>query len=161
MSRTLIVNNIPFVIPDAGEDPGWGEQTTDFLDEVSTVLGSLLSSGDILETTFDIANNVSSATDVVGLVFNTGVVRAANIQYSIYRISTGSPSGNAETGLLQIVYDDSATSGNKWLISQETSGNSGVTFSITDAGQFQYTSSDIGTPGYSGVMKFNAKTTNQ
>lgn len=157
MSRVLVVDNVSYNYPDPGEDPGWGENASDWASAVTEVLASLLSSGDILETTFNISNNISSPTNVTGLAFNTGTVRSAVITYSIYRISSTTTSGKAETGTINIVYDNSASSGNKFLMTQEATGNSGVTFNITDAGQFTYISTDIGATSYSGTMKFVAK----
>lgn len=156
MSIPLVVNNTTFNYPEPGEDSGWGEDATGFAVEVAEVLGSLLSTGDILLSTFNVANNVSVFTDVNGLAFTAGLVRSVNVQYSIYRISTGSPSGNAEQGTLSIVYDNNAGAGNKWLLSQTAVGDAGIIFDITDLGQFQYKSSDIGAPGYNGVLKFKA-----
>lgn len=157
MSRNLIIDNVTYIYPDPGEDPGWGEGASDWAEAVTDVLNSLLSPGDILETTFTVANNISSPTNITGLAFNTGVVRSALITYSIYRISILNPSGQAETGQLNIVYDNSAGAGNKFLLTQEAAGNAGVTFNITDAGQFTYISTDIDSAGYSGIMKFSAK----
>lgn len=156
MSRPLIVNNNTFNYPDPGEDVGWGSESSDWASEVTEVLGSLLSTGDILLATFNVANNVSVFTDIVGLAFTAGLVRSVNVQYSLYRISTGNPSGNAETGTLAIVYDNNASSGNKWLLSQTATGDGGITFDITDLGQFQYKTTDIGAPGYQGILKFKA-----
>ena len=156
MSIPLVVNNTTFNYPDPGEDVGWAEDASGWAEEVTTVLSSLLSTGDILLATFNVANNVSVFTDIVGLAFTAGLVRSVNVQYSLYRISTGSPSGNAETGTLSIVYDNNASSGNKWLLSQTATGDGGIIFDITDLGQFQYKTTDIGTPGYQGVLKFKA-----
>lgn len=157
MAKTLVVNNKSFEYPEQGDDPQWGEPSTDWASEVTDVLNSLLAPGDILQTEFTVANNQSGSAEINGFLLNTGVVRSAVIDYSIYRISTSNPSGNAETGILLAVYDNSASSGNKWLISQETDGNAGVTLSISDTGQFSYTSTDIGTLGYSGTMKFKSR----
>ena len=160
-TKTLVINNVTYNYPGPGEDPGWGEDATGWAEEVTSVLSSLLGAGDILETTFNVANNVTSATNITGLSFDTATVRSAVIEYSIYRISDTTTSGKAETGVLDIVYDNSASSGNKWLLSQESNGDSGITFDITDAGQFTYTSTDIGSTNYSGVFKFKARTTSQ
>lgn len=162
MPITLIVNNTPFEYPIDGDSPGWGQAATDWATEVTLVLNELLGSSDIIQTPFVISNNVSVFTDILGLSFNTGLVRAAVIDYSVYRTSTASPSGHAETGVLNIVYDNSAAPGSKWsMIGYGVNGNSGVTFNITDAGQVQYKSSDIGAAGHSGIMKFRAKALNQ
>lgn len=160
-TKPLVINNTTYNYPGTGEDPGWGDDATGWAEAVTGVLNTLLSSGDLLETTFNIANNISASTNVVGLSFDTATVRAAVIDYSIYRISSTNASGQSETGQLFIVYDNSASSGNQWLLSRETNGDAGVNFDITDSGQFTYTSNDIGATGYSGVMKFKAKTLSQ
>jgi hypothetical protein len=153
----LTVAGTTYEIPESGENPNWAQGLTDFLSAVTDVLATLVGDGDILKTTFTIANNISSATNINGLLFDSSLTRAANISYSIYRTSTATPSGNAETGTLYIIYDDSASSGNKWNLSQNKDGDAGVAFSITDLGQMQYKSSNINATGYSGTIVFTAK----
>lgn len=162
MPITLTVNNVPVEYPLPGDSPGWGAGATDWAEQVTIALNNLQSPTDIQQKTFTIQNNISSPTNVTGLSFNTGLVRAAFIQYSIYRTSTSNPSGNVEAGTMTIVYDNSAASGSKWSLvgGPISSGTSGVTLTITDAGQFQYQSTNLGT-GYSGVMHFSAKTLGQ
>lgn len=158
MPITLTVNSVPYEYPIPGDSPGWGQPATDWAEQVTNVLNDLQGPNDIPETSFPIANNVTSFTDVANLSFNTGEVRSAIISYSIYRTSTGSPSGNAESGQMSIVYDNLASPGSKWsLTGYGLNGISGVTFTITDLGQIQYKSTNIGATGYSGVMHFRAK----
>jgi len=158
MPITLTVNNQPFEYPIAGDSPGWGQPASDWAVAVTSVLTELFGPNDIIQTTFNIANNVSSVTDITGLFFNTGQVRSAVIEYSIYRMSTATPSGKSEAGIMIIVYDNMAGSGSKWSLTiGPVNGNSGVTFTITYAGQIQYVSTDIGSIGYNSTMKFSAK----
>lgn len=161
MSIPVIINNKTFNYPQDGEDPGWGNDATDWAVEVSDVLNTILAPGDILETTFNINDNTSVSTQIQGLAFDPSLSRSANIVYSIYRTSTDTPSGNAETGEISIIYDNSASIGNKWQMSQTKNGESGVVFTISDLGQFSYTSTQInlGAGGYVGIMKFSAKST--
>jgi len=161
MAVTVVINNTEFNIPSPGEDPGWGGEVTDAIVEISEVLNSLLGPGDLLETTFNLANNVASVENVVGLAFDTATVRAAIVDYSVYRVSDSTPSGSAQTGTLIMIYDNSAGAGNKWLVAQDATGDVGVSFSVTDTGQIQYTSTDIGSTNYSGTMKFKARTLSQ
>lgn len=159
MPVSLVVNGTSYEFPISGENPEWGTSATDWAKAVTDVLSTLLAPGDILETTFTINNNVSTLTNINGLVFDPGTVRAANVDYAIYRISNSNPSGQAETGTIYLVYDDSAPSNAKWQLAQKFEGtNSGVNFSITDGGQIQYTSNDIGSIGYIGSIKFRART---
>lgn len=158
MAKTLTVNNTPYNYPTTGDEPGWGGEATGWAEEVTDVLSSLLGPDDILETTFSVNNNVSSAADVTALTFSTGSVRSAIVEYSVYRVSDSNLSGNAESGIMNMVYDNSASPGSQWsLVISNISGNAGVQFSITDAGQVQYTSTDIGSVNYNGTMKFKAR----
>jgi len=159
LPKTLIINNTPYAYPTPGDEPGWGGDATGWAEGVTEVLGDLLGPNDILETAFNVANNQTTDADVIGLVFNAASVRSAKISYSVYRVSNANPSGLAESGELDIVYDNAALS---WLIAQgNTVGNSGITFTITPTGQVQYKSTDIGSLQYSGTMKFRAKTLQQ
>jgi len=158
LPKVLIVNNIPYNYPTSGDEPGWGGDATGWATGVTNALNDLLGPNDILETAFNVANNQASFADVTGLIFNAASVRAADISYSIFRISTANPSGFTEKGTIQIVYDNNVG----WSINQgNILGSSGVTFSVTTGGQIQYQSTDIGSLNYIGTMKFRAKTLQQ
>lgn len=160
MPNLTVANNV-YAYPDPGTDPGWGESATAWAQAVTDVLNTLLAPGDILETSFAIANNVSVDTNINGLAFDNSTIRAANIAYSVYRASTANPSGNVESGTIYLTFDNSASPGNKWIVAVQNSGNAGVTFTCTDSGQVQYKSSDIDSTGYSGQMRFSARTLSQ
>jgi hypothetical protein len=152
------VNGTTFNYPTPGDDAGtWGEPATDWAVEVTAVLATLLAPGDILQTSFTVQNNVTSPSNVNGLLFDPAQVRASNITYSVYRKTDSVTSGNVENGTLYINYDNNASSGNKWTLSQQKNGEAGITFSITDAGQFQYTTTNIAGANYIGQMKFSAR----
>jgi hypothetical protein len=161
LAIALTINGVTYNYPVNGEDSGtWGESGTDWAEAVTDVLNTLISPGDILTTTATINDNIAVFTDVNGLNFDPTLVRAANVSYSIYRISNDNPSGHTENGTIYLNYDNSAGAGLKWTLAQQINGNSGVIFNITDLGQVQYKSSqiDTGGGGYSGVLKFNART---
>ncbi len=91
--------------------------------------------GDINQTSFSIANNVSSATNVTGLAFANASVRSAIVQYSVIINATTSL---YEAGTLSLIQK-----GSSWEMSQTTVGdNSLVVFTVTTAGQIQYTSAN-------------------
>lgn len=163
MPITLTVNNIPFEYPEPGDSPGWGQPATDWAQQVTIALQDLQGITDIAQEAFTISNNVTSPTNVTGLTFNTGLVRAATINYSIYRTYTSGPTtfDLVESGIITIAYQNLASPGSKWLVAQgPVVGNAGVTLTMTDAGQFQYQSSNLsGTT--TGVIHFRAKTLGQ
>lgn len=159
MSVAIVVNNIPILYPSPGDSPGWGAEATEFAVEVAEVLNNILAPTDITSTSFDIANNTTVFTDILGLNFNTGLVRAAyQIPYAVYRVTDSNPSGHAEVGEIQAVYDNAAASGSKWTWSVEFTGDSGITFFITDSGQIQYKSTNITGANYAGTINFRANT---
>lgn len=158
MPIPLIIKGTTYQYSIPGEDPNWGQENTDWAQAVTNVLNTIVSDNDILETTATIANNIAIPTNVSQLQFDIGSVRAANIDYAIYRTSNDNPSGFSETGTIYLIYDDVPAS---WQLSQRSVGNSEVVFSITSLGQIQYVSSDLdplSNGGYSGIITFQAKT---
>lgn len=157
MSKPLVVNNKTFNYPTPGESPGWGEDATDWAEEVTGVLTNVYGTGDIRTSSASISNDTTNGT-VLGLAFDTSTVRSAHITYAITRSGTVAAvaSSEVETGTLDIVYN-----GSTWEISRMATGDAGITeFTITSAGQVKYTSDDFGAgspvTGYSGTMKFRA-----
>lgn len=163
MPRPLVINGTTYLYPIAGEDPQWGPESTDWAEAVTNVLASLVAPGDILQTTFAINNDISVAANINGLIFDSATVRAANVNYSIYRISDTNPSGQAETGVIQLTYDDGAAPGQKWKLARVFSGDDAeVNITIDEtSGQLMYTSSDIGNLGYLGQITFTARVLNK
>jgi len=161
MAIELIVGGTPYLYPESGEEPNWAVNATDWSIAVTAVLSTIFGPNDILSTSFTIDNNITISTNINGLLFDPGTVRGANVEYTVYRTSTLNPSGNSETGTIYLNYDNSASVGNKWQLGQKKVGEAGIIFSITDSGQVQYKSTDIGTAGYFGKMTFSAKTLDQ
>jgi len=154
----LQVGNQYFNYPDPGTEAGWGEDATGWAEAVTNALTALIAPGDILPTSLVIQDGQSTAADVTGLFFNSNTIRAANIDYAVYRVSSSTNPGVAESGRLMIDLNDTAPTGSKWSLIQIKNGDAGVTFSVTDGGQIQYTSTTIGLTGYTGVIDFSAKT---
>ena len=118
MSIPLVIAGTTFNYPQSGQDPNWAEEASSWAVAVTEVLNTLLGPGDILQTSVAIEDGISVATNINGLLFDSGTVRAANINYSIYRISDSNPSGNAETGVIYLIFDDSLPEGEKWTLTQ-------------------------------------------
>lgn len=153
MSVTITIDNETFEYPSSGQSPNWAESATDTIVKIAEVLNSLKNMDDILTTTATIANNQSSLLNINGLIFDNSRVRCAQIYYCIYRVTNSSEL--AESGTIDIVYKNNA---NSWEVNRSFAGNSEVVFSVLPSGQIQYTSSSVSGTGYSGVIKFSAKT---
>lgn len=152
MAITVTIQGTSYSIPQQGANPPWGTDLTDLLEALVSAVNSQSGTGDLLLTSFDIANNQVAAANVTGASFNTSSVRSAIISYSVYR-STAS-SEVSECGHIYVTYKSTASS---WEIAQSKVGESSVVFSMTTAGQLQYTSSNIAGASYSGKMKFLAR----
>jgi hypothetical protein len=109
------------------------------------------SNGDINETSFSLSNNQAAPTNVTGLVFASGTVRGFKALVSV--------SINATASLFEMFEIIGIQKSGSYDMTQLSTGDtSGVVFSITSAGQIQYTSTN--NAGFvSGVVKFRAQTT--
>ena len=103
------------------------------------------SPGDIAETTFAGANNQSLAANVTGLAFANGTVRSFKVHGSIQVDATSDLFEEFELHGIQ--------RGADWVISDiRTGDDTQVDFTITSAGQVQYTSAN-----YTGFVALNIK----
>ena len=119
---------------------------------VDTNIGASNVVGDIQLTTFNAANNQSSPSNVTGLQFAAGTVRGFKALVTV--------SIDATTDLFEVfeLIGIQKASGFDMAVSG-AGDNSGVSFSITSAGQVQYTSSNIS--GFvSNKIAFRASVTN-
>lgn len=153
MSVSITISGTTYNLPTQGQNPPYGSDLSDIIQALADVANTNQGTGDILTTSFTIANNQAVAANVVGASWDTSVIRSAIVQYSIYR-SSNTPNELSETGHIYLTYKSTA---NTWDLAQSYAGSSGTTFSITSAGQLQYVSTDIGSGAYVGKMKFNAK----
>lgn len=106
--------------------------------------------GDINETSFSAANNVSSPANVTGFTFPNTTVRSFEALVSVYITATSSLYESFELLGIQ--------KGASWNMSTESTGDiSGFIFTITNAGQIQYVNNNY--PGFvSAAVKFRAIT---
>lgn len=150
----LTVNNKTFNYPDPGQEPGWGEDATDWAKEVTTVLAFLLAPGDIVNSTATINNNQTTPDDINGMVFVNTQTRSAKVSYQVKRSVTGNI--RIQSGSLYLDWNPQTS---QWILTHDfTAGNAGITFSVTSGGQVQYTTDNMTGSGYVGEIKFNAKT---
>lgn len=160
MSVQLTINGTTYNFPSSGQDPNWSESLIAWATALTDAFNSAIAgTGDILESSASIANNTSAATDVNGLLFTTSTVKSAIVNYQCY-IDAGT-TGNSETGVILLTYDDTGSVGNKWLMAAQKVGDAGISLSITDAGQVQYKSTDLGNASYTRRMVFSAKVLNR
>ena len=111
---------------------------------------NLKSTGDISETSYSITNSQTSAHNITDFAFDNAIVRSFEAEVSV-KI-------DADADLFEKVSISGIQKSADWEISIRSLGDStGVVFSITSAGQLQYTSLNY-TGFVSGVIRFRATT---
>lgn len=156
MSIPIVISGTTYQLPVQSQSPPWGEVLTAIIQALSQVSNTIVGPNDILTTTFTIPNNVTSVTNVSGLAFDTTQVRSAIIDYSIYRSVTGSDL--SECGEMLVTY--SSVNGT-WELARFAVGDAGVTFTMTNTGQLQFTSTNFAGAAYTSKMVFSAKAFSQ
>jgi hypothetical protein len=175
MSKTLVVNSIPFEYPEQGEQQPWGESATAWASEVTDLLNFVVGTFDKLESAAEIKEIQTLAAPnpaglISGLVFPSISVRSFVLTGSLSRKYTTAtlpsaspaPFSVAEQFTLTGIFDDSSAT---WTIQKESVGDCFVSFDIDSSGQLYYQSEDLttiysltSTAGYSGLLKYKAST---
>lgn len=151
----LVIQGTTYEIPSPGESPDWAEGLLAWIQAINEAVNLLLGPDDILPRSANLLNNQAAPVLIRGFFFNPATVRAANIQYTIFRQTANTTV--VENGEILLNYNGDAPATEKWKISQDRSGNAETLFTITDDGQFYYTSSDIVGANYTGTLRFQAK----
>lgn len=110
--------------------------------------------GQIDETAFTFANNQATA-NVTGLVFDSTKSLQARCEIAVTRRT--STTRQTCTAVLWLSYD---AVGATWLLDdyEEHGPGSGITWSVTSAGQVQYATDNMSGSSYSGASHFKATT---
>ena len=119
--------------------------------QVDALIAGTTSPGDLDDTAFSLTNNQTSPANVTGFAFPNATVRSFKALVSVFI--------DATTDFYEVFEIKGIQKGSEWDFTISSQGDvSGVAFSITNAGQVQYTSTNVS--GFvSGVIKFRALTT--
>lgn len=135
MTKRLTVGDESFEFPEQG-NVGWGEEATDWAEQVSLTLANVVGPQDILlrETPLNISQ--PTFADVVGLKFDVSKVQQVIVEGLITRTFN-----NATPTIAQSFKAEGIYNGSDFFITLEFSGNAdcGVTLAVLSNGQFQYT----------------------
>lgn len=155
MSKNLQIGSTIFEYPVQGDKPGWGEEATAWAEAVTAALQNVQGPNDILITSATLANNQTTPADIPGLVFNTGQVQSVEVDFLLERVFDAGSTTETESGKILGAYD-----GTEFSISVESVGNVGIDITVTNAGQFQYTSDDKANH-VSTTIRFKGRTIDQ
>lgn len=144
MSRPLTIGNSTFNFPDAGDPAGWGGEATDAIDALVAEVAKLRGPNDIAsDPSFALGDGTTG--NIIGMFFDPVVVRGATVNYAVYRETGGVDL--SEYGTINLNIRTDAPTNEKITFIQNSVGDAGITFSITDTGQFTYETTSIGATG--------------
>lgn len=147
-------------LPESSGSPNWSPAIIQAFQLLAIQLAGLSGTFDISPQVFDIDSfNTATNENVVGLAFSTSTVRSAVITYYVYRTTT--LANASESGQLFVDYNPNRSVGEKWAIARECVGDGSITFSITDAGQVQFSTTALSGASHDGQIGFFAKTIEQ
>lgn len=151
MSTAITINGQPFQYPDAGELPGWGEEATAAFLALAAQVQGISPATDIILSQASINNNISIPTTIANLEFDSSLIFGAILEFTIRRSNNSLTM--TEQGVIELAYSNGV-----WYMDRSQLGtDTGVTFSITNGGLFQYMSSAIGATNYAGTMTFRVR----
>lgn len=161
MAITITIKGTPIEFPESGSSPNWSPAVIEAVQVLADAVNAVTGTYDIQPQVQNIdANNSSNNVDITNLVFPSSEVRSATIFYSVHRQTADSGAGDAqevaEGGQLVIVYNGSNTTNNKWEISQYKAGEAQITFTCTDLGQLQFSTTALTGIEHTGTLSFRA-----
>lgn len=161
MAVTITIKGTTIQFPSSGASPNWAPAIIEAIQALADAVNSVTATYDVPPQVQNIdANNSSTDVNVTNLNFPASEVRAATIYYTVYRKTedSGPPDGQevAEGGTLEIVYNESNPTGNKWELARTVVNDALITFSITDTGQIQFTTTPLTGINHTGIISFRA-----
>lgn len=155
MSIRLVIAGNPIDVPSAGENPAWGSAMVAFFRAVESAFNSAIGPYDIPLQTLSIDgatyNPTTSVQNVTNLSFSIAEVRAAFIQYAVYRATD--TTAVAESGSIIAVYN---TFTSVWNLSQDKVGDASITFTIDSTGQIQFETTSIAGSNHTATITYKA-----
>jgi len=151
MSVVVTIKGLGFTIPETGERD-WGTEVTSWIQQISSAVSDLTVAGDVKLISVSVSNNQGSVANIENLNFDTATIRHAIVEYAVYRVTTTEEL--SQTGNLYLTYKSNA---NTWEIVDNAVGDAEITFTITNAGQVQYVTTNMGGSSYTGKMSFRGR----
>lgn len=160
MSFPINIRGTIINFPSTAQSPDWSPAIIAFSQAVEDALLGLVNNGDISPQvqTIDVSNPGSGVV-INNLSFSTSDIRAAFINYSVFRQTDTNQV--AEAGTMTIVYNPSNPSGSKWERTREFEGDAQISFTVSDTGQFSFSTTAISGPNHQGWIAFSAKALSQ
>src|SRR5271165_5168158 len=122
---TINIQGTIINFPDSAQSPNWAEGLIQFAEAVELALSTVVGPYDIPPQIFVMTANTNTNVPLPGLSFPTSNVQGAQILYTVYeQTTTVSPTTVSEFGTIELDYNPSGSTGNKWSIAREYTSSS-------------------------------------
>lgn len=160
-SIPIVFNGVTVPIPASGASPNWSAAIIQAFQLISQALDISAGPYDIPPQNYVMTSNVNTNVPIPNLSFPVTAVQGAVVFYGVTRSSTGSGGVQlSQSGLLILNYDPSQSSGNLWQVNNEfasaLSSGAQITFSCSDVGQLQFSTTAITGTDPIGSINFRA-----
>lgn len=157
----IVIKGTKLAIPNSAQAANWSPAIIEAFQAIADAVNTFSGSFDVAPQTQAVDGfNPGSNISLDNLVFPPSEVRSATIYYTIYRKTTdsGPPDGLelTEAGTLEIVYNNSRPSSQKWEIGRIGEGDAKVEFSVTDLGQVEFSTEAISGINHTGIISYRA-----
>ena len=159
MSISITIAGTTIEVPNTSENPNWGPAMVAFFKAVESAFSSAIGPYDIPAQVYNIDgptfNPTISPESISNLKFSSSTVRAAFIDYTVYRNADDVTDAVIEAGKIIVMYN---TDTSIWSMGRDKIGNAKIDFSIDTLGQVQFTTTAVGSIGPVGEISFKATT---
>lgn len=156
MSFTITIQGTQIDFPSSSESPNWSEAIDQFATAVEAALSGLAGAFDVPPQVYviDSFNPVTNQA-LPNFSFPVTDVRSIFVRYAVFR-QTDSVTAY-ETGNIIAIYSPDNPVNNKWDFSVDRVGNGSITFSMTDAGQIQFSTATLAGINHTGKITATAQ----
>lgn len=156
MAVNVTIQGTVISIPQSGDSPDWAPAITEFAEATASALSSVVGTFDVPPQVFTIDNfNPGTNVPIPSLTFSTINVRGALIKYACHRLTDSLEV--SEEGTLNIVYNASGTTGNKWLVSRVAVGDALINLIVSDTGQISFSTTLLTGLNHTGQLSYSAQ----
>lgn len=157
MSISIVIAGTVIEVPNTSDNPNWGPSMVTFFKAVESAFASAIGPYDIPPQIMNIDgttyNPTATPQNITNLSFSTSTVRAAFVEYSVFRTGDTPTETAYEAGNIIAVYN---TTAGTWDVTQDKVGDGRIAITVDATGQFQFTTTAVGTTNHLGKISFKA-----
>lgn len=158
---TITIKGTEINLPESGSSPNWAPAIIEAFEALAEAVNSISATFDVAPQAQNIdANNSSTNVDLDNLNFPSSEVRAATIYYTVFRMTQNSGPPDAqevtEAGTLEISYNASRPSTQKWEMVRSGQSDGMISFNVTDLGQIQFSTTPLTGINHTGIVSYRA-----